>query len=96
MGPSPHHAICVAAFMERMHGIIRQNDADTMVCCPFPPCILTANSLLQTLFAPAEINNRLMRHVGYKAGFLPGEPMAFHTYCLTGTDGPGSHASLPC
>ena len=42
-----------------------------------------------TLFAPAEVNNRLMRHVGYESGFLPGEPMAFHIYCVTGTDGPG-------
>ena len=42
-----------------------------------------------TLFSPAEINNRLMRHVGYQTGFLSGEPMAFHTYCVTGTDGPG-------
>eukprot|EP00756_Hemistasia_phaeocysticola_P032713 Hpha_TRINITY_DN16425_c0_g3::TRINITY_DN16425_c0_g3_i4::g.159468::m.159468/K05991/E3.2.1.123; endoglycosylceramidase len=42
-----------------------------------------------TLFAPAEINNRAMRHVGYEAGFLKGEPMAFHVYCITGTDGPG-------
>lgn len=47
-----------------------------------------------TLFAPAEINNRLMRHVGYEAGFLPGEPMAFHTYCITGTDGPGPTTPL--
>ena len=41
------------------------------------------------LYAPAEPNNRFMRHVGYEAGFLPGEPMAFHVYCITGTDGPG-------
>jgi len=41
------------------------------------------------LFAPAEVNNRLMRRVGYEEGFLPGEPMAFHTYCVTGTDGDG-------
>jgi endoglycosylceramidase len=47
-----------------------------------------------TLFAPAEVNNRLMRHVGYEAGFLPGEPMAFHTYCITGTDGPGPTTPL--
>jgi hypothetical protein len=30
-----------------------------------------------------------MRRVGYEDGFLPGEPMAFHVYCLTGTDGDG-------
>jgi endoglycosylceramidase len=42
-----------------------------------------------TLYAPAEVNNRFQRHVGYKAGFLPGSPMAFHVYCITGTDGPG-------
>jgi endoglycosylceramidase len=42
-----------------------------------------------TLYAPAEINNRAMRRVGYEEGFLPGEPMAFHVYCLTGTDGDG-------
>ncbi len=47
-----------------------------------------------TLFAPAEVNNRLMRHVGYEAGFLSGEPMAFHTYCITGTDGPGPTTPL--
>ena len=38
-----------------------------------------------TLFAPAEINNRLMRSVGYESGDLPGDAMAFHTYCVTGT-----------
>ena len=42
-----------------------------------------------TLFSPAEINNRFMRRVGYEEGFLPGEPMAFHVYCITGTDGDG-------
>jgi len=42
-----------------------------------------------TFFSPAEINNRLMRHVGYEYGYLPGEPMAWHVYCLTGTDGNG-------
>ena len=62
----------VGAFMKRMHGVIRANDARTMV-----------------LFSPAEANNRFQRPVGYEAGFLPGSPMAFHTYCLTGTDGPG-------
>ena len=34
------------------------------------------------LFSPAEINNRLMRSVGYEKGFLPGEPVicdAFHS-----------------
>jgi hypothetical protein len=39
------------------------------------------------MYSPAEVNNRVMRKVGYEAGFLPGEPMAFHIYCLTGTDG---------
>lgn len=42
-----------------------------------------------TLYAPAEVNNRFQRHVGYKKGFLPDSPMAFHVYCITGTDGPG-------
>ena len=42
-----------------------------------------------TLFSPAEVNNRFMRHVGYERGFLPGEPMAFHVYCVAGTDGAG-------
>lgn len=41
------------------------------------------------LYSPAEVNNRAMRRVGYEQGFLPGEPMAFHVYCLTGTDGDG-------
>ena len=41
------------------------------------------------LFSPAELNNRAFRRVGYEHGFLPGEPMAFHVYCLVGTDGPG-------
>jgi hypothetical protein len=27
--------------------------------------------------------------VGYADGFLRGEPMAFHAYCITGTDGDG-------
>lgn len=62
----------VGPFMERMHGIIRSNDAKTPV-----------------LYAPAELNNRFMRHVGYEKGFLEGEPMAFHVYCITGTDGDG-------
>eukprot|EP00756_Hemistasia_phaeocysticola_P041987 Hpha_TRINITY_DN16945_c0_g1::TRINITY_DN16945_c0_g1_i2::g.54648::m.54648/K05991/E3.2.1.123; endoglycosylceramidase len=47
-----------------------------------------------TLYAPAEVNNRLMRHVGYEKGFLKGEPMAFHVYCITGTDGPGPTTPL--
>ena len=42
-----------------------------------------------TLFSPAELNNRFMRRVGYEEGFLSGEPMAFHVYCFTGTDGDG-------
>jgi hypothetical protein len=46
------------------------------------------------MYAPAEVNNRLMRHVGFEAGFLPGEPMAFHVYCLTGTDGDGPTTKL--
>ena len=41
------------------------------------------------MYAPAEVNNRAMRSVGYEDGFLAGEPMAFHTYCITGTDGAG-------
>ena len=41
------------------------------------------------LFSPAELNNRAFRKVGYNRGFLPGEPMAFHVYCLVGTDGDG-------
>lgn len=41
------------------------------------------------LFSPAEVNNRLLRPVGYEEGFLPGEPMAFHVYCDIGTDGAG-------
>ena len=44
--------------------------------------------------SPAELNNRLMRRVGYEEGFLPGEPMAFHVYCLTGTDGDGPTTPL--
>lgn len=47
-----------------------------------------------TLYAPAELNNRFMRHVGYQNGFLPGEPMAFHVYCVTGTDGDGPTSVL--
>ena len=34
------------------------------------------------LFSPAEVNNRLLRPVGYEEGFLPGEPVictAFHS-----------------
>ncbi len=41
------------------------------------------------LFSPAELNNRAFRRVGYEKGFLPGEPLAFHVYCLVGTDGDG-------
>ena len=46
------------------------------------------------LFSPAELNNRLGRSVGYDAAFLPGEPMAFHIYCLTGTDAAGPTTPL--
>ena len=65
----------VGPWMSRMHRIVRANDPNTTV-----------------LFAPAEINNRFMRPVGFEKGFL-GDPggaaMAFHTYCVIGTDGPG-------
>lgn len=46
------------------------------------------------LYSPAELNNRFMRPVGYERGFLPGEPMAWHVYCLTGTDGDGPTTNL--
>ena len=45
--------------------------------------------LTPVLFSPGELNNRLMRSVGYDEGFLSGNPMAFHVYCVVGTDGPG-------
>jgi endoglycosylceramidase len=46
---------------------------------------IRANDLhTPVLYAPAEVNNRAMRRVGYEDGFLRGEPMAFHVYCLTG------------
>eukprot|EP00945_MAST-04E_sp_MAST-4E-sp1_P007820 g7820.t1 len=67
----------VGVYMQRSHGIVRQNDARTPV-----------------LYSPAELNNRIFRHVGYEDGFLPGEPMAFHVYCLLGTDGPGPVTGL--
>jgi len=51
--------------------------------------IRTVDPNTMTLYAPAEVNNRFQRHVGYQKGFLPGSPMAFHVYCITGTDGPG-------
>jgi len=41
------------------------------------------------MYAPAELNNRLMRRVGYENGFLPEAAMSYHVYCITGTDGPG-------
>ena len=41
------------------------------------------------LYSPIEMNNRLMRNVGFPTGFLPNEPMAFHVYCLMGTDSAG-------
>jgi len=41
------------------------------------------------LYAPAEVNNRAMRHVGYDAGFLPEAAMSYHVYCVVGTDGDG-------
>jgi len=41
------------------------------------------------LFAPAEVNNRAMRRVGYEEGFLPEAGMAYHVYCIVGTDGDG-------
>lgn len=49
------------------------------------------------MYSPAELNNRFMRHVGYESGFLRGEPMSFHVYCITGTDGDGptSPFSIP-
>lgn len=46
------------------------------------------------LFAPAEVNNRFMRPVGYNSSFMPGEPMAFHVYCITGTDAAGPTTPL--
>lgn len=41
------------------------------------------------LYSPAEVNNRAMRHVGYENGFLPEAAMAYHVYCIVGTDGDG-------
>jgi len=41
------------------------------------------------LYAPAEVNNRAMRKVGYEQGFLPEAAMAYHIYCIVGTDGDG-------
>jgi len=41
------------------------------------------------LYAPAEVNNRAMRRVGYEHGFLPEAAMAYHVYCIVGTDGDG-------
>merc|ERR1712048_1405913 len=41
------------------------------------------------MYAPAEVNNRIMRRVGYEKGFLPGAAMAYHVYCVVGTDGDG-------
>merc|ERR1712039_1080110 len=41
------------------------------------------------LYAPAEVNNRAMRSVGYQHGFLPDAGMAFHVYCVVGTDAGG-------
>lgn len=46
------------------------------------------------LYAPAEVNNRIMRRVGYEQGFLPEAGMAYHVYCIVGTDGDGP-TSLP-
>ncbi|CAK0799141.1 unnamed protein product [Prorocentrum cordatum] len=62
-------------YMQRMHDVIRGVDKDAG-CWPI-------------LYAPAEVNNRLMRRVGYERGFLPGAGMAYHVYCVVGTDGPG-------
>lgn len=65
----------VGEYMSRMHKVVRAADPDTLV-----------------LFAPAELNNRLMRKVGYEAGFLndpAGAAMAWHIYCITGTDAAG-------
>ena len=65
----------VGPWMRKMHETIRRFDPSTPV-----------------LFSPAEVNNRLMRPVGYENGFL-GDPrgtaMAFHTYCVIGTDAAG-------
>jgi len=41
------------------------------------------------MYAPAEVNNRIMRRVGYEKGFLPEAAMAYHVYCVVGTDGDG-------
>jgi endoglycosylceramidase len=46
------------------------------------------------LYAPAEVNNRAMRRVGYEAGFLPEAAMAYHVYCVVGTDGDGPTTPL--
>ena len=64
----------VGPFMQRTYDTIRRGGGDADT---------------PVLYAPAELNNRLMRSVGFEAGFLPGEPMAFHVYCLTGTGGDG-------
>jgi len=40
-------------------------------------------------YAPAEVNNRAMRRVGYEEGFLPEAAMAYHVYCVVGTDSEG-------
>ena len=52
------------------------------------------DALTPVLFAPAELNNRLMRSVGYEENFLTGNPMAYHVYCVVGTDGPGPTTPL--
>jgi len=41
------------------------------------------------MYAPAEVNNRAMRPVGYEKGWLPEAAMAYHVYCIVGTDGDG-------
>ena len=41
------------------------------------------------LYSPAQINDDAMRRVGFERGFLTSEPMAFHVYCIEGTDSVG-------
>jgi endoglycosylceramidase len=73
--------------------LVRSGAAETEAVGPYMEMthatIRSVDSDTLTFYAPAELNNRLMRQVGYDYPFLPGEPMAFHVYCLTGTDGDG-------
>jgi endoglycosylceramidase len=46
------------------------------------------------LYASSEVTDLLMRRVGYESGWLPEAALAWHAYCIIGTDGDGPTTPL--